>query len=384
MTALITFFPVGNGDMTLIELESGRTTLIDVNIRAAADNPDDPTPDVAAKLRHKLKRDAQGRLYVDVFVLSHPDKDHCTGLSKHFHLGPPDAHAGEKILIRELWSSPMLFRRASSTLTLCDDAKAFNTEARRRVQRFRDVGFAVGDGDRIQILGKDENGKTDDLTAILVEVHGLVTKVNGMHDGTMEARLLGPPPQSDDEDDEEALSKNRASVILRFSLTGGGVPDVCRFLTGGDAEVAVWERLWEEHSQKDWLEYDILQTPHHCSWHSLSYESWSELGEDAQVSQDARSALSQARRGAVIVASSKPIKEDDADPPCIRAKREYARIAQEVSGAFKCTGEYPSEEDPDLMEFEIGGNGPRLKSKLVGAPAVLGRGAVGAQPLSHG
>jgi hypothetical protein len=115
MPATITFFPVGNGDMTLIELESGRTILIDVNIRAAADDPNDLTPDVAAKLRQKLKRDSQGRLYVDVFGLSHHDQDHCRGLRTHFHLGPPDGLSGDKILIRELWSSPMLFRRASNS-----------------------------------------------------------------------------------------------------------------------------------------------------------------------------------------------------------------------------------------------------------------------------
>jgi hypothetical protein len=383
MTATITFFPVGNGDMTLIELESGRTILIDVRIRTAADDPEDPTPDVAARLRAKLKRDDKGQLYVDVFVLSHPDLDHCGGLSKHFHLGPPDELSGDKILIREIWSSPIVFRRASRSLPLSDDAKAFNTEARRRVQRFRDSGFAVGDGDRIQILGRDENGKTDDLTAILVDVDGLVTKVNGVPDGTMAARLLGPLPKSDNEEEEDALAKNRSSVILRFSLMGNGVPDVCRFLTGGDAAVAVWERLWKAHNRNDWLEYDILQSTHHCSWHSLSYDSWRDLGEAAKVSWDARNALSQARAGAVIVASSKPVKADDADPPCIRAKREYEAIVQQVSGSFKCTGEYPSAEKPDLMEFEIGGEGPRLKSRIIGAPYVSS-GAVGRQPLSHG
>lgn len=39
MTAKLTFFPVGNGDMTLIRLESGRAILIDVNIRVSADDP---------------------------------------------------------------------------------------------------------------------------------------------------------------------------------------------------------------------------------------------------------------------------------------------------------------------------------------------------------
>ena len=39
MAATTTHFRVGNGDMTLVELESGRTILIDIRIRADADSP---------------------------------------------------------------------------------------------------------------------------------------------------------------------------------------------------------------------------------------------------------------------------------------------------------------------------------------------------------
>ena len=189
MNAKITFFPVDNGDMTLVELESGRTILIDTNIRAAADDPDDPTRDVAKDLRDRLKRDDQGRLYVDVFLLSHPNQDHCSGLDKHFHLGKPEDHSGDKIFIREIWSSPLIFRRASKNHTLCQDAKKFNTEAKRRVTRYRESGLSITDGDRIQILGRDENGKTDDLTGILVEVDGLIEKVVPLANRCTEKRL---------------------------------------------------------------------------------------------------------------------------------------------------------------------------------------------------
>ena len=89
MTATLSFFPVGNGDMTLLETESGRKILIDLNIRAEADDPDNDTPDVARALRKRLECDSDGRLYVDSLLVSHPDQDHCTGLRKHFHLGPP-------------------------------------------------------------------------------------------------------------------------------------------------------------------------------------------------------------------------------------------------------------------------------------------------------
>lgn len=387
MVAKVAFFPVGNGDMTLLEFESGRKVLIDVNIREAAYDSDDETPDVAKMLRERLSRDARGRLCVDAFLLSHPDKDHCAGLTNHFHLGPPAdwSRTTDRVFVREIWSSPMVFRRASRGHVLCDDAKAFNAEARRRVKCFRDSGGVVAEGDRILILGEDEDGKTDDLGAILVKVDQTFSRVNGDNDGSMTARLLAPLPRSDDEDEEEALAKNQSSTILCFSLSGDGQADAGRFLTGGDAEVAIWERLWGRHKRRaDWLSYDILQTPHHCSWHSLSYDSWSDLGEDAQVSENARNALSQAREGAVIVASSKAIKDDDNDPPCIRAKREYEAITKTARGSFKCVGEHPCETAPDVLEFEVGKYGPRLKTRLMRAGSVLSTGVVGRQPLAHG
>ena len=386
MTATLSFFPVGNGDMTLVETESGRKILIDLNIRAAADDLDDDTPDVARALRKHLKRDGRGRLYLDALLVSHPDKDHCSGLRKHFHLGPPSewSSRADKIFIREVWSSPIVFRRASRNHTLCEDAKAFNAEARRRVRRFRDTGGFVGDGDRILILGEDEDGKTDDLGAILIPMDHDFSRINGENDLSMEARLLGPVPKKDD-DDEDTLSKNNSSTILQFSLTGGGIPDKCRFLTGGDAEVAIWERLWERHWWRtENLTYDILQTPHHCSWHSLSYDSWSELGEDAEACGDALKALSQARPGATVVASSDPIKDDDNDPPCIRAKREYTSIADGVKGSFKCVGEHPSAASPKELEIEIGSHGHYVRTISMGSSAIVGSGAVGRQPLPHG
>jgi hypothetical protein len=308
-------------------------------------------------------------------------------LERHFHLGPPTewSKTADKIFVRELWSSPMVFRRASSQRVLCPDAKAFNSEARRRVARFRETGGVVGDGDRVLILGEDENGKTNDLTAILVKVDQSFSRVNGEYDYSMTTRLLAPRPKSDNQEEEARRSKNHSSTILRFSLLGGGKPDAGRFLTGGDAEVAIWERLWERHaSNADWLSYDILLSPHHCSWHSLSYDSWSDLAEDAKVNAKARKALSQTRKGAVIVASSNPIKDDANDPPCIRAKREYEAIANDAGGSFKCVGEYPSTKKPETMVFEIGADGPRLKSKPMKAAAIVGAGSVGSQPLGHG
>lgn len=352
MSAKVAFFPVGCGDMTLVVLASGRMVLVDINVRAAADDPDDPTPDVIAMLKERLNKDDKGRYYVDVFLISHPDEDHCRGFREHFYTGDPKDYpeGSSKILVRELWSSPIAFRRASANHPLCEDAKALNAEARRRVAKYRATGGIVGDGDRILILGEDENGKTDDLGAILIKVDETVSRINGAFDTTFSGRLLAPLPK--EEEDEEA-TKNDSSVVMQMTLSG-----TSRFLTGGDAGVLTWENLWARNeSRVSWLQYNLLQTPHHCSWHSLSHDSWSNCGEDAEVSEAARRALSQALKGAQLIASSKPITDDDKDPPCIRAKREYVDIADEADGEFLCVMEEIDKADPAPIEFEATASG---------------------------
>ena len=351
MSTTITCFPVGNGDMTLICLgdKAGTTILIDCNIRAAADDPDDDTRDAAKDLRDRLKRDSKGRPYVDAFLTTHPDQDHCRGVEKHFYLGVPKDYADDKkpdnekkILIGEIWSSPIVFRRASKNHTLCDDAKAFQKEAKRRVQLARDKKCtSIETGDRILILGEDLDGKTDDLRAILVKIDEVFDKINGAQNPLFNARLLAPPPISQDEVEEEEIGKNHSSVILNFELVDTSKRETVKnFLTGGDAEVLIWEKLWEKHKKKpEVLAYDSILTPHHCSWHSLSHDSRTDLGDKAKVSPEAKSALSQIRAGGYIIASSCPIKDNDCDPPCHAARLEYESIAEDARGEFVCMGE---------------------------------------------
>lgn len=383
-TPKITFYPVGNGDMTLLELESGARVLIDINIRQAGEG----IRDVAKDLRSSLATDSKGRPYVDAMVLSHPDQDHCRGLEEQFHLGPlsdyDDKAETKKIVIREMWSSPIIFRRASVNHTLSDDAKAWNKEARRRVALFRENGIGAH-GDRILVLGEDADGKTDDLEDILIRREESITKVAGQAQTNFSALLLAPLPATD-EDDETALTKNESSVIFNYTIGVGKTSNAVRFISGGDAEVLIWERLWQTHKTNSGvLQYDLLCAPHHCSWHSLSYDSWSEKRRKAVVSEEARKALAQALDGAVIVASSNEIKDDDVDPPCIRAKEEYESILKDVTGEFYNTACYPDDKDPEPLVFEVtaGGLGKPSKKTAKGA-ASAAIATFASQPRVHG
>ena len=191
----------------------------------------------------------------------------------------------------------------------------------------------------------------------------------GVTDNSFVARLLAPRPAQNAAEEEE-LTKNNSSVILHLSLKIGGVTSA-RYLVCGDAEVAIWEKVWNHHkSTPERLQYDVLIAPHHCSWHSLSWDSWSDFGESAaKLSPDARKALGQALQGAFVIASSKAIKDDEDDPPCIRAKREYLAIVRGVGGQFICLGE-GAETEPLVLTI----GEPKKPEKLL-RPATSAAGA---------
>jgi hypothetical protein len=375
-------YRVGNGDMTLMILESGRRLLVDIDIRQGTGD-DEGLPDVASQLRKELSdlgRDTNGRLYVDAFLLTHPDQDHIRGLTDHFHLGPPMDWSKrlDKIFIREQWSSPIVFRRASKNHTLCPDACDWSAEARRRVRKFRESG-SPSDGDRILIMGEDIDGKTDDLGSIVIKVDERFSRICGGNDPSFEARLLAPL-KADDETEEDIISKNDSSVILRVDLKVQQVTKA-RYLIGGDAGVAIWEKIWDRNKQRpDWLAYDVLIAPHHCSWRSLSYDSWSEKGEKAKVNAGARNALGQALSAAFVIASSKRVVDDDDDPPCIRAKREYLDILAGVNGEFKCVADGTGDKP---LTIEVLSSGTKIKRVAFATALGLGTG-IGSQPLAHG
>jgi hypothetical protein len=377
MTAKVTFFPVDNGDMTLIRLadENATSLLIDCKIRSSADDPQDTTPDVGKALRDKVNTDENNRPYLDAMLLSHPDEDHCLGLCNHFWLGrifdyPDDKKPQneKRIIIREMWSSPMVFRRASKNHALCKDAKAFNAEVKRRIKVNKESNFSVGIGDRVLIMGEDENGKTDELQSILIKKGDEFKGINQSASDYLTSILIAPIGKQDDES-EELLSKNNSSVIIGFRIKNSAFgQSICKFLCGGDADANIWERVSDEFSAGD-LAYDLLLAPHHCSWRTLSHDSWSENGENAKVSEKARKALGNSRYGAFIVSSSKPVLDDDNDPPCIRAKREYRDILGS-SGVFKCTGEEPTKSKPAPLEFETTNSGFKLAVTISAAASV--------------
>ncbi len=369
----INHISVGNGDMTLMKIASNdiyHYVLVDMHIRQSGESDDDKC-DALRSLYDMLEKDDEGRPYVDVLILTHPDEDHIRGFRENFHRGSPDDYVtpkdGEegKVFVREIWSSPLIFRRKSKNNSLCKDAVAFNTEAKRRVELFKaekDVGIQ---GDRIRLIGEDEDGKTNDIMDIVYQNEDVIDTLNEVYIKELSAIVLGP--LADDEfDDCTSPDKNRSSIIIQWGLAGHGYTSPSNYiLLAGDAGVEVWDVLWEKYGNNtEMLQYDILLAPHHCSWHTMSHDSFSD-SDDPKVSEDAKSALSQARQGAVVVSSSDKIKDDDNDPPNYQAMKEYERITDKSDGSFQCLANYkPSNgKAPEVLTYKLTNSGPQEETK---------------------
>ena len=359
----ITFFPVGekNGGMILILLnDSNKTTILtDCSI---GDESIAEHCDVNQELRNRLPSDSNSRPYVDAFILTHRHEDHVKGFDKHFHLGSiadyKDDDEELKIIIRELWSSYNFWKPSSKSYTLCDNAKAFNKEMKRRVDLFEKNKEIQEEGDRAIVVGKDPDGRTDELDDINYDIGDFFKKINNRDISSKICGLiLSPIEQQKDEEDDCYTDKNRQSVVIQLTVEQGEYSN--KLLLAADAECLVWETLRNKYkNDKTKLEYDILIAPHHCSWHSLSYDSQSE-DEKPEVSKDAKNALSQKKDGAFIVSQSKVIKDNDQDPPSKAAKGEYLGIVEKEQ--FICTNEYPDKNKPEPLEFHLTGDGPQKK-----------------------
>lgn len=395
MPGFIDFFRVGNADMTLITLASGYTILLDCYL------VDEKTDLVAATVDHlyaRLPKDNNDRPYVDAFLETHPDEDHCHGAASYLHLGKPENYvekaqggAKKKVFIREMWSSPLVYRRRSEDHKLTPDAVAINSEAKRRVEVFRSSKAKslseMADGNRIRIFGedykKDGVDRLDGVEAIRVNIDEsfVITDINGTPQLTVTVRA--PLPVGTPED-EAALTKNSSSVVIQlgFHFSGRTHP-LWYALFGGDAEVEIWRRLYRRHKNDlRALGHHLLLAPHHCSWSVLSEEKASAT---AKVDAEARTALAENYDG-YVVSSCKKIIDDNDNPPAHRAKREYVdEILDGAGDRFYCTGEPAVGEEDNRLTFDITGAGPKPPSRK--APASSSAGAAGAlasTPRSHG
>jgi hypothetical protein len=361
----VTYFPVNNGDTSLIQLSDGTTIVIDLNFTAASCDEDDLSCyDIRAHLLREMRRDERGRPHVDAFIITHPDQDHLRGLDDVFYLGDPEFYSktdkqADLIIVDELWFAPRVFCEFKEDLN--EDAKLLRKEADRRKELYCDgKASAASAGNRLRMLGQTENDDLEGLEDITTTPGTTVSEVNGCVRTDIEFFLHAPFKRHTDAEDCE---RNDTSVVLQARFTVAGEERAALAFFGGDAGCEVWQDI-ARISEDESLEWDLFLAPHHCSWSFFSTGQ----SDDAEANDAILDLLDKRRQGAMVIASSKPIKDDDDNPPHYIAAQHYKEKVG--SDRFFCTGSHPTESKPEPLYFTMTANGP-VKDTLPSKGAVL-------------
>ena len=340
MANYMTFFPVGNGDMTLIQTKTNKYIMIDCNIRNAEN--DDTIYDCNEYLQDNLPID-DGQIYLHAFFLTHSDNDHCRGIRDYFNLCAPEDSDDNKIRIDELYVPAKLMMDETH---YNDDADAIREEAQRRLDL---LGTDEADtpGNRINIVGYSKELK--DYADAIVPAGETISDINGNTDYGAEIFVLRPVKKAND-DEESDVNDCSASFIITFEINGGTYVAII----GGDLNCDNWKEVIELNPD---MTFDLLLAPHHCSWHAVSSEDTHTGKADTVIEEF----LEKSKENAYVVSSSKVIKRDGDNPPSYRAKNVYIKHLKKQD-RFKCTAEYPNADDPKPLTFKITGQGFSIKS----------------------
>ena len=349
----IKFYPVGNGDCSLITIGgANKKMMFDCNFRQKAEDDNDEMYDVLGDLLdNELTTKKCGLPFLDAFLLTHPDQDHCRSFADKFYLGDPDAVSPsakdeKKILIGELWYSPRVFEEQTGDLNA--DAKAFKKEAKRRMALYKsDPRKADKDGNRIRIIGWTDNPDLKGLEDRIVTPGNTISEVNGTNCRYFEMFIHAPF-----KNDISGEDRNMTSIVSQLRFDSEKEHQVARIFLAGDTEWRIIEEIMDKTSDDNNLKWDLLEAPHHCS-----YKFFADDRED-DPNQKSLDFLEKRESNAFVISSSKVVKQNSDNPPCQKAKNRY--IDRVGKSNFLCTSGTSEDESDKPIIFVIDNDGLKL------------------------
>src|SRR5690349_9227158 len=317
MKNLIKYYPVGNGDQSLITLKDGTTIIVDCNIRQESIGSNDPKIYDVKKDLLKSIRWQNDNPHVDVFVLTHGDCDHCRGYKNNFYQGDPTKYSdknrkAEEIIIDEMWFSPMIAEEHTN-----NDEDAYQQEAERRLDLHRKKGPNRNlPGNRIKIIGYDGNKDYKDLNHLRAIPGTIVKEFNNKIQNTFSVFIHAPFKEHLNSAEKD---KNSTSIVFqaRFKEFATDKDFIGLAMFGGDSDHYSWKIILEKTKKykndvnEQALNFDLFLAPHHCSWSFFNDRPQHENPEPTETSLEV---LDYIRPCGKVIASSKKIVDDDDNP----------------------------------------------------------------------
>lgn len=347
----ITFFPVGNADCCMVDLNCGKKWLFDfANFNPESDK-DDPRINLGEALRNDLE--SAGKKDFDVVAFTHADDDHVHGASEFFYLEHAQKYQDDdRIKIKELWVPAAMILEEG----LKNDARILRAEARYRLKEGKGIRVFSRPG-RLKKWLEDLDIDIEDRKHLII---GAGKNIPGFSKSQNEVEIFVHSPFSV-ESDGKKIERNEASLI--FHVTFHSDDHETKFLQIGDTTYDILEEIvgiTKIKGNESRLEWDIYNVPHHCSYLALSSEKGEKITEPVE---SVKWLLEKGNKYGSIISSSNPIPENDDnnDPPHRQAAMCYKKYAEKISGQYKVTMEHPSERKPNPLVIKISKDGAEIK-----------------------
>jgi hypothetical protein len=358
----ITFYPVGNGDTSLITLSNNKHILLDYRQHANATDKDKPEFDISVALNKALGKKSS----FDVVAFTHADNDHIEGSIDYFYLEHSKKYQDDcRKKIDELWVPAAMLLESASKDKQSNEFVLWRQEARYRLKNKKDIKvFSKPDDLKklIALWGMNEN----ELDDYIIDA-GTIVDTFSLKNDSVEFFVHSPFMKHCDDETGKDIKKVRNQAALIFNVRFKAGVEFFDFLAVGDSEHEVLDDIvgiTKYKKNTDRLAWDIFNIPHHCSYLALSNEK---DDKETQPTAKVQELLEMGKKDAYIICSSKAFKtEKDAlietQPPHLQAKRCYETYLKKIKGRkFLVTMENEGTKNPQPITIYIDKDGLSMK-----------------------
>lgn len=361
----LTFYPLGNADCCLIDLDSGSKILFDYANTRDPEDEDDLRCDLPELIREQL--DSADRDYFDVVAFTHLDEDHYKGATEFFWLDHAKKYQAEdRIKINTLWVPAAVITETSLDE---HEARVLQKEARHRFKE--GTGIRVfSRPDRLREWCEQNGVDLNDRLHLVTDAGNLAPEFRLEENG---AEFFVHSPFAKRLNDDEVEDRNDDALVMQITFSIEDVQTRVLFLTDVTHEVIsdIVEVTRDKKNRPERLAWEVAKLPHHCSYLSVGPEK----GEDKTQPVEEVGWLweDQGQEHGIIVSTSKPIplegsdEDEDSNPPHRQAANYYRAVLENLDGEFAVTMEHPKTSDPKPLVIEIGASKATLKKTAVTA-----------------
>lgn len=367
----VTFYPIGNADTSLVELNDGRRMLIDF---ADTKDRNAKNKDKKCDLPKLLREDLEGSDFdsYHIVAFTHLDDDHCRKAPEYFWLEHAAKYQSkDRKKIGTLWVPAAAITEEGME----NDGRVIRQEARHRLKKGKGIKV-FSRPERLKDWLEDNGLTIEDRKDCFVDAGQLVPELT-LDDDKVEVFVHSPHATRTDQNGVE--DRNGDSLVFQMRFEEGGYHTDVLFAADVPHEVlSEIVDITKKKKNDERLHWNIFKLPHHCSYLSLSDTK----GTDKTTPVDQVKWLfeDQGESGGYVVSSSKPIpakgsaEDDDVQPPHRQAANYYKQDVVNKNHLL-VTMEQPNKTNPKPIVLEIGSRGAALKAFGAPAAAMLTGGA---------